>query len=218
MAQRVITAQEEERRRISRELHDDLGQALTAHKLTLHNLQADLPKEHIDLQRRMDLIITETSDLISQVRQLSQQLRPPILDTLGFATATNTYCTEFGRRSGIHVQNRIDSELGEIPDVHTITLYRVLQEALTNISRHSKAETVWVDLFIEDDRLCLMVQDNGIGFNIETEQKNGIGILSIRERLALVGGQLDLRSRVGHGTILSAYVPYKNRPVVTKES
>jgi signal transduction histidine kinase len=207
MAERTVAAQEEERQRISRELHDDLGQALTTHLLALRNLQEDLSLPAETLFERLQSLHDQSYEMLVKIRSLARDLRPPVLDALGLKVAMQTYCTEFTRRTHLPVLFESDASLPEFPDVYNITLYRVLQEALTNTIKHAQASQVWVDLSVEDDMLNLMVQDNGIGFSGETSQSNGIGLTGLHERITLAGGTLNINSTPKRGTILSAQFP-----------
>ena len=208
MAERVVTAQEEERKRLSRELHDDLGQALIAHALSLQNLQLELPLQPELLNSRLDILIADTNQTINRMHRLAHDIRPTLLDTLGLRSALETYCREFSFRTGIPVIFEADLKLPDMPDVYSITLYRILQEALTNVIKHSHARQVWVELYIEEQNIALTIQDNGIGLTIEEDNsRNGIGITSLRERLTLVGGELVISSSSTKGTIISARLP-----------
>ncbi len=207
MAQRVITAQEEERRRISRELHDDLGQSLTAHTLNLHNLLAGIPKGQTNLIQQVEGLIAEATDLHQKIRTLAQNLRPPMLDTLGLPLALITFCQELSNRTHIPVEVVIDPELPVLPDVYAVTLFRILQEGMNNIIKHAQAARIWVELQREDDQLSLTIQDDGQGFQVDAPRAHGIGLIGIQERLALVGGELNIRSRPRQGTVLAAHLP-----------
>jgi signal transduction histidine kinase len=209
MAERVVAAQEQERQRISRELHDDLGQALTAHMLNLRMLQEDPVFEKEHFHQHLGSLTSETNEIINKMRLLAQDLRPPILDALGLSIALKTYCHEFSRRTRIPIVIDIDPVFPSVTDLQAIILYRILQEALNNIIKHAQASQVWVELTIEDDHISLTVQDNGHGFDPNGQPKNGIGIAGMKERLALVGGQLFLSSTSTRGTILSAHLPLK---------
>ncbi len=208
MAERVVTAQEEERKRLSRELHDDLGQALIAHAINLKNMQSELPLPEVSLCARLDTLIADTNQTINKMRLIVQDIRPPVLDTLGLRSALETYSREFSIRTGLPVIFEIDPNLPEMSDVYSITLYRTLQETLTNIIKHSHANQVWVELIVEENSIVLTIQDNGNGFSMEEDLlKKGIGITGLRERLTLVGGQLAISSSVSKGTIISAHLP-----------
>lgn len=217
MAERMVEAQEEERQRISRELHDDLGQALTTHLLALRNLQEDLSVPVESMFERLQALHDQSYEILLKIRRIARDLRPPVLDALGLKVAMQTYCTEFTRRTHLPVIFEADTSLPQFPDIYNITLYRILQEALTNIIKHSQASQVWVDLSMEDDRVNLTVQDNGIGFSEEETQSNGIGLTGLRERITIAGGTLNINSMPRHGTILSAQIPASNN-VKAKEA
>jgi len=220
MAERVIAAQEEERQRISRELHDDLGQALTTHLLALRNLQEDLSIPVETMFERLQSLYEGSYELFVKIRRLARDLRPPVLDALGLKVAMQTYCTEFTRRTHLPVIFEADASIPELPDAHNITLYRVLQEALTNVVKHAQASQVWVDLSLEEDRVNLTVQDNGVGISEEKSEStgplrlsNGIGLAGLLERITIAGGTLNISSAPKRGTILSAQFPLsENRP------
>jgi signal transduction histidine kinase len=217
MAEHVIAAQEEERQRISRELHDDLGQALTTHLIALRNLQQDLSSPtHLPTQilfERLQSLHDQSYEIFGKIRSIARDLRPPVLDALGLKVAMQTYCTEFNRRTHLPVIFEAEDTLPELPDAFNITLYRTLQEALTNVVKHAQASQVWVDLSTEDDQVTLTIQDNGIGFGGEQPGSNGIGLAGLRERITIAGGTLTVSSTPKRGTILSAQFPLlKNRP------
>jgi signal transduction histidine kinase len=210
MAEHTVAAQEQERQRISRELHDDLGQALTTHLLALRNLQEDLSLPRETIFERLQSLHDQSYEMLVKIRRLARDLRPPVLDTLGLKVALQTYCSEFTRRTHLPVIFEADTSLPQFPDVYSITLYRVLQEALTNIVKHAQASQVWVDLSLEDEIVNLTVQDNGIGFDEEKSQSNGIGLTGLRERITIAGGTLMINSTPRRGTILSAQFPLSN--------
>lgn len=210
MAERTVTAQEEERQRISRELHDDLGQALTTHLLALRNLQEDLSLPVESMFERLQALHDQSYEILVKIRRLARDLRPPVLDALGLKVAMQTYCTEFTRRTHLPVIFEAETSLPPFPDIYNITFYRILQEALTNIVKHSRASQVWVDLSLEDDKINLTVQDNGIGFSEEKTQSDGIGLTGLLERITIAGGTLNINSTPKHGTILSAQFPISN--------
>jgi signal transduction histidine kinase len=211
MAERVITAQEEERQRISRELHDDLGQALTTHLLSLRDLQSDLTLPAETLFERMQALYEQSYEIAVKVRRLAHDLRPPILDALGLKVAMQTYCTEFTRRTRLPIELEIDPSIPTLSDIYNVTLYRVLQEALNNIAKHAHATQAWVELSLEDTALSLTVQDNGQG--IQGERSNGIGLSGLRERLTIAGGTLLINSSPNNGTILTAQLPLPTRQI-----
>ncbi|MEP7137230.1 MAG: response regulator [Chloroflexota bacterium] len=212
MAERLITAQEEERLRISRELHDDLGQALTTHMIALRNFQSDLSLPVTELFVGLQALYDQAYEVAVKIRRLAQDLRPPILDALGLKQAIQTYCNKFTERTQLPVTLEIEPNLPLLPDVYNVTLYRVLQEALTNVSKHAQANRVWVDLSLDDNSIYLTIQDNGRGLLENENPTNGIGLTGMHERLSLVGGELSLRSTTESGTILTALLPMRTPP------
>lgn len=207
MTERLVAAQEEERQHISRELHDDLGQALTTHMISLRNLQDDLSVPPEILFERLQALHDQSYEIFVKVRRLAQDLRPPVLDALGLKVSMQTYCTEFTRRTHLPVTFEVDESLPKLPDIYNITLYRLLQEALNNIVKHAQASQVWVELNIEDNTITLTVQDNGQGFETEEHQSGGMGLSSMRERVTIAGGKFAISSARNRGTILSAQFP-----------
>ncbi len=135
---------------------------------------------------------------------MAQDLRPPVLDALGLKVSMQTYCTEFTRRTHLPITFEVDESLPVLPDIYNITLYRVLQEALSNIVKHARASHVWVDLNREDNNIILTVQDNGLGFKPDEVQSNGMGLSNMRERVTIAGGNFSISSDQRRGTILMA--------------
>ncbi len=209
MAERLVVAQEAERVRISRELHDDLGQALTTHLLALRNMQNESDDPTSDSFMRLQVLYEQTHEIFTKIRQLAQDLRPAALDTLGLPLALQTYTREFTNRTHVPITLDVDPAIPLLPDVYSVTFYRILQEALTNIVKHAHATQAWVELSLDDDDINLIVQDNGSGLPSAATQSDGIGITGMKERLALVGGKLLLRSPSEGGTILSASLPLR---------
>lgn len=207
MSERLVAAQEEERQRISRELHDDLGQALTTQMISLHNLQGDLSLPPETLFERLQTLHDQAYEIFVKIRRLAHDLRPPILDALGLKVAMQTYCTEFTRRTHLPVTFEVDETLPELSDIYSVTFYRLLQEALNNIVKHADATQAWVDLSVEDQSILLTVQDNGKGFDPADGNSNGMGLSSMNERVMIAGGALKISSTPERGTIVSAQFP-----------
>lgn len=207
MAERMVDAQEQERQHISRELHDDLGQALTSHMIALRDVQTDFSPTNAEMSERLQGLYAQASDIFEKVRTLAHNLRPPVLDTLGLIVAMQMYCTEFSRRTHIPILFEADEDLPVLPDIYKITLYRVLQEALTNIVKHAAAQQVWADLTVEDRTINLTIQDNGRGFEVGKNPSNGIGLTGLRERMTLAGGKFNITSNPVRGTIVLAQFP-----------
>jgi signal transduction histidine kinase len=218
MAERVVAAQEEERQRISRELHDDLGQALTTHLIALRNLQQDLSQPKQTIFERLQSLYDQSYEIFVKLRGIARDLRPLVLDTLGLKVAMQTYCTEFTRRTHLPVIFESDDFLPELPDAYNITLYRMLQETLTNVIKHAQATQVWVDLSMDDDQVTLTIQDNGVGFDKTKTGSNGIGLAGLHERITIAGGTLTISSTPKRGTILSAQFPWSNKVTAGESS
>lgn len=213
MAEHVVNAQEQERKRLSRELHDDLGQVLIAHMLRLQNLRAEIPAMSESIIKELESLITDTSQTINKMRLLAQDMRPTMLDTLGLKTTLQNHCREYSIRTGLPVTLEIDEKFPELSDIYSITLYRFLQETLTNVLKHSQANHVWVELTLDEAEIAMTVQDNGKGFMMdEKATAKGIGLTGMRERLMLVGGTLIVTTAHGKGTIISARLPNEVQP------
>lgn len=198
---------EEERAAISREIHDNLGQSLTALKIDINHLREKVPEnshESIKLGKMSDLV-TET---IKDVQRIAAELRPPILDDLGLASAMEWYISEFQERTGI--QCEIDLNEVQFPtEKKNLTLYRILQEGLTNVSRHAKANRVSVRLDHTDEIVTLQITDNGVGLEkSKISSFSSLGFIGIRERLKAYSGTLEIKSSPGQGTTLNISIPY----------
>ena len=192
------TVREQERSRISRELHDDLGQQLTGLKLSLawiagRGHSALSSKEAVDEMRKT------LDGAIMSVRRISSELRPLILDELGFADAVAWQTREFCKHSGLQVVMNLPAQDLVQGDELATALFRIVQESLTNVVRHAQARAVWLDLVAQDGFLVLTVRDDGCGMGAE-RGSDGIGLISMRERARMVGGSLELVSSAGAGT------------------
>lgn len=200
---KVISVQETERRHLAMELHDEIGQQLTALKILLINLVNYQGAEY-QAERKKAINITE--QLLNQVRELTLNLRPTMLDDLGLIAALYWFFNRFTQQTKIKVVHNIDPlDNRRFSDVIETTIFRVVQEALTNIARHAKIDEVMVTLGIEPRLLRLSIVDSGKGFNInQITPGNSTGISSMRERVALAGGKFNIQSTPGEGTIIEA--------------
>lgn len=210
LAKQVVYSQEEERRRLSRELHDETGQALTALKLNLELLKADPLSDAAVLNQKLGEAIALTESTMECVRLLAHGLRPPALDTLGLNLALRACCRDFAHRTQLAIEYR-GCEVQDLSDAMSISLYRVLQEALTNVAKHARASRVRVSLTHTTRHVRLAVSDNGCGIDLDTKPlpvpQGGIGLLGMRERMELLEGRLELRSAPGQGLRLAAILP-----------
>ncbi|MDF5717115.1 MAG: sensor histidine kinase [Rhizonema sp. NSF051] len=207
---KLIEAQEAERRHIARELHDEIGQALTAVKINLQALQHSFPSSDLATPLHESIEIVEVA--LQQVRSLSLDLRPSLLDDLGLLAALRWYVDVHTRRSGIVgeiVAQPINTKLSS--NLET-TCFRVVQEALTNIIRHAKAQRVTIELRQRETQLHLTINDDGVGFDvnaaiIRAASGGSLGLLGMEERVLLVGGQINIESMHQHGTKIHAQFP-----------
>ena len=214
LIQQAVTAQEEERRRIARELHDEAGQSLTALLVGLRTIEESRTiAEAAELAQRLRGIAAQTLD---EVGRLSRGLHPSILDEVGLPTAVTRHAQEFAHLHGVAVDVRIEGLESEIlPPLVQTTVYRVLQEALTNVAKHAGARSVSVRLVRGKAAVELRVQDDGAGFDpaAGAEAEAGdrgdrhLGLQVMRERAALLGGSLEVESQAGGGTTITAHFP-----------
>ncbi len=203
----LVEAREEERRRIARELHDELGQRLTALKLEMMACQREHPGLAVGerAQRMLDML----DDTVASTRRIAMELRPLMLDDLGLPEAIDWLLKEFSRRTGIEVDTRLDEGLQALAPQLATTIYRIVQEALTNITRHARARRAAISLVLDDHELLLTIQDNGVGFTQGTRARNpgSFGLLGIRERVLLLGGQLSVGNAPEGGARLVVRLP-----------
>jgi PAS domain S-box-containing protein len=209
LSHHLLNIQEEERRHLARELHDEIGQTLTAAKLNLKIIASDVPPAVAD---RLKDSVQLLDRLHQQVRQLSLDLRPPLLDELGLVPALRWLADQQAQRSGLRVTFTANVEGLEMNPPLRTACFRVAQEAITNALRHARAATVAVEFQAEPDRVWLVVQDDGVGFDKDAMQQRAkggasIGLLSINERVALLGGELEVNSAPGRGTEIRAWFP-----------
>ncbi len=210
LTRRLELAKEDERKRIARELHDEMGQALTAAKINLQLLSSD--PAQVGVAGRIEDTIGLVDRMIRHVRQLSLDLRPPLLDEMGLAAALRGYLEATAQRSGIEVAVEAAEAPAGIPAEIEITAFRVVQEAVTNVLRHARASRIEVSLTHDSSWLEVSVRDDGRGFDVESALERGagghhLGLLGIRERVESLGGTVDLRSAPGVGTSVRVRVP-----------
>jgi PAS domain S-box-containing protein len=209
LSQRLQSLLEEERTRISREIHDELGQALTAMKLDLSLIRRSLVSDGLAEQsEKVHEIERTVTRIIRTVRKISTEMRPGILDELGVAAAIEWMAKDFQNRTGIGCKVTIQA-MDRISDtVRATTIFRIVQEALTNIMRHAAASQVNVSLEKKDDSLIVEVRDNGIGI-LEGRiiDSKSLGLIGIRERVLLLGGKAEISGKPGEGTLVKVILP-----------
>jgi signal transduction histidine kinase len=210
LSSRLITIQEEERKRIARDVHDELGQGLTALKLNVAALAQSLPPPAAagakdDFERINDLI----DENIHEVRRIAAELRPTAIDDFGLVAAVQLATENFQVQTGIDTEVSIRPEEIVAPPSAAIVIYRILQEALTNVARHAGATRVEVRLRQDQQSIVLEVRDNGVGVGEdELGRSDALGLIGMRERAALIGGELRVEGVSGRGTIVSLRTPH----------
>ncbi len=210
LSRKLLEVQEEERGRLARDLHDDIGQALTALKIQLESLPR--PGAEAALRTRIDECVETTRHTLERVRQLSLSLRPPQLDDLGLAAALRSHLDRQARVAGLASHfDSLEAPQEIAPETET-ACFRVAQEAINNVLRHARARNLWLRLFMAGGRLALSVRDDGRGFDVESVRRRdgvaaSLGLAGMEERTALVGGSFELRSTLGQGTVMLATFP-----------
>jgi signal transduction histidine kinase len=205
LSTRLLTAQEDERRSVARDLHDELGQVVTSVTLDLQRAaQAG------DAERKAELIgraLHGTTCLLDRIHEITARLRPTLLDDLGLRDAVRSYLGEFERRTGIVVQAELDFDTNQINPAVSENLYRILQEALTNVTKHAQAAEVFIGLHVTDRAAVLTVRDAGVGIAPGALDGKRLGVLGMRERAELLDGTFVLKSEPGQGTEVQVTIP-----------
>ncbi len=207
LSRQLVQAQEEERKSISRELHDEVGQMLTALRMELRSLQ-DLrtaPEEEFILHLEGAKRLAEQS--LRSLRDMAMGLRPSLLDDLGLGPAVQWQARQFSKHTGIPVNVDVSGLREPLPEQHRTCIYRIVQEALTNCARHSRAKTIEVAIQESDSAVSVVVKDDGAGFDPAQVRGRGLGLTGMQERVKDVGGELSVLSRLSGGTELSARIP-----------
>jgi signal transduction histidine kinase len=208
LSQQLVRAQEEERRSLSRELHDQVGQQLTALRVEISNL-ARIPQSDREL---FETQVKEAKALAQQtmktVRDLAMGLRPSMLDDLGLGPAIEWQAREFSRRSGVPATVELEGEInGDLSESERTSLFRIVQEALTNITKHAKATEVRIHLAANHEGIRLLVADSGRGVPESASPRHGLGLLGMEERARELGGSFNLSSAPGEGTTIEVWLP-----------
>jgi len=211
LSRQLLSAQEEERKRIALELHDGLGQNLSAIKYRVENALEEMArKEPVAGVKALAPVVAGVQDAVEEVRRISMNLRPSILDDLGILATISWFCREVENTySGLRIVKEINIEENEVPVSLKIVIYRLMQEALNNLAKHSEATLVHFSLKRMDGRIELTITDNGAGFDVEEvlsegRSKRGLGLSSMKERTELSGGSFSIQSQKGAGTTVRA--------------
>jgi signal transduction histidine kinase len=201
LSARLVAAQEEERRKLSRELHDEVGAAMSALLMEMNTLDSALPPGDTALHERVQAVRKLAENNVGLVRNLSLLLRPPMLDDLGLVPALKWKAREVARRTGLKIRVEAENVSDDLPDEHRTCIFRVVQEALHNATRHASASQVRIRVRQEASLIHVVIVDDGNGF--EPRQEKGVGILGMEERVRNLGGTLQIESAPGQGTRLS---------------
>ncbi len=207
-ADKILVSQEEERKRISMDLHDGIGQSLMSIKLRLQMYDATIPAENTEGREAVKNIIQNVSSTIQELRDISMNIRPSFIENMSLSEIINWYGEQFARKTGIAVKTDVGSMTGQIPDKTKEGLFRIFQEALGNVMKHSGASLVKISLSQGSGFLLLSVEDNGKGFDLsEMNRKTGLGLYTMKERAELLGGFLEIDGIPEKGTVIKVRIP-----------
>jgi signal transduction histidine kinase len=205
---RLIHAQEQERARIARELHDDISQRMAFLQIGLEQFEQGVPGLTSNNRKELNNLVKVASEVSSDLHSMSHQLHPARLDLQGLVAAMGGLCRELNSQHELRIKFLHHDVPAQIPKDVALCLFRIVQEALRNVVKHGKTTEAKVELFGEGDGISLCVSDPGAGFNAEgTQGKGGLGLVSMRERLRLLGGDFAVESEPLHGTRVRVRVP-----------
>jgi signal transduction histidine kinase len=197
----LLEGQELERKRLARELHDETGQALASILLGLKTLEREVGAEPLAVIRNL------VASALGDVRRLTVELRPPALDDFGLAAALERLAGVVAERSGLNVDVNVGVRAGTLPPEHETAIYRVVQEALTNVVKHASAKSISIVVTTADGMVRTMIEDDGVGFAFGAVREEALGLVGMRERALLLGGRFDVESSPGRGTTIVAEIP-----------
>jgi signal transduction histidine kinase len=208
LSARLLNAQEEERSRLARELHDDISQQIAALSIGMSNLRKQIPAEQTGAREQSKRIQQNMAQVSESIRRLSHELHPAVLEHSGLGAALRDYCSEFGLLTHIQVSCKTDGPFCSVPPDVALCVYRVTQEALQNVAKHARVAQAEVDLTRADGELRLTVSDRGAGMALDRAgMPAGLGLVSIKERTRLVNGTFQIRSGPNQGATLSLKIP-----------
>ena len=213
----LFTNQEDERRRIAQDLHDDIGQSMTALILNLKTIQGQLLDDQEDVDKIVAQIkesIRVVEDMMRHIRQVLYELRPPNLDNTSLGKTLEAFSSSFALSTGLRVVFSGQDQLPVIPNAQATVLYRLLQEGMNNAVKHAKASSVWINLEYMDGEVSISLEDDGQGFDPDQRSSYGIGLQGLRERFTALGGNFDIESSLGKGTRLYGSLPVLISPAV----
>jgi signal transduction histidine kinase len=213
LSAKLVSTQENERKSISRDLHDAVGQSMSAVQFELHDLAVALRPFDAQLRQRVDRIRELVENSLAVIRNMALLLRPSMLDDLGLAAALEWLAREISRPTGVRIQVRADGLPSELPDEHKTCIFRIAQEALNNVCKHANANSVEIGVRATESWIEITVQDDGRGF--QHGRANGLGLTGMHERVESLGGWIKIDSGPGKGTLIEAALPLPQRRVVS---
>jgi signal transduction histidine kinase len=209
LSAKLVATQEDERKSISRDLHDAVGQSMSAVQFELHDLAVALRPYDAQLRERVDRIRELVESSLAVIRNMALLLRPSMLDDLGLAAALEWLAREISRPTGVRIHVRADGLPNELPDEHKTCIFRIAQEALNNVCKHANAHSVEIAVRAADAWLMVTVQDDGRGF--QNGRAGGLGLTGMQERVEGLGGSIKITSRLGKGTLIEVALPLPQR-------
>lgn len=212
LSQQLVSSQEQERKALSRELHDEIGQLLTALRMELGNLERARVAAGGEADPHLEQAKKLAESTLRTTRDIAMGLRPAMLDILGLGPALEWQAREFTRRYRIPIQLEIEGDIKDVPDPHRTYLYRIVQEGLTNCARHAQAKNIRVSLEDANGQLTACVEDDGVGFDQHGGVVQGLGLLGMAERVRELCGNLSIQSEPGKGTRIAVTLPLNQEP------
>ena len=203
----LVTNQEDERRRIAQDLHDDIGQSMTALILDLKTIHGQLIPDREDIGEQIKDTIHIVEDIMRHIRQVLYELRPPRFENASLAETLESFCSSMTLSTDLRIVFSCQDQLPLIPDAQATALYRLLQEGMNNAIKHAKATSVWVNLEYLDGEVSISLEDDGQGFDPSQRSSYGIGLQGLRDRFLTLGGNFDVESAQGKGTRLYGSLP-----------
>ncbi|HLG95344.1 MAG TPA: sensor histidine kinase [Bryobacteraceae bacterium] len=216
LSQQLVSSQEQERKALSRELHDEIGQLLTALRMELGNLERTHGSGSGEIGPHLEQAKKLAESTLRTTRDIAMGLRPAMLDLLGLGPALEWQTREFSRRYKTPIQLQVDGDLRHLSDQQRTYLYRIVQEGLTNCARHAQAKNIRVELHESDGRLSVAIEDDGVGFKQEDGVVYGLGLLGITERVRELCGRVSIHSAPGRGTRIAVVLPLTGEPQPTE--
>jgi signal transduction histidine kinase len=203
----LVTSQEEQRRRIAQDLHDDIGQDMTALILSLKAIHSELATGSRDVEAQVKSTLRTAEEMMRHVRQVFYELRPPSFEAMPLPKVLEGLCSTVALSTGLRVVLSGQEQVPPIPNLQATVLYRMVQEGMNNVVKHARATSVWVNLEFVNDEISLSLEDDGQGFDPSWRSHSGMGLQGIRERFFMLSGNFDVESAPGKGTRLYGSLP-----------